>query len=161
MLKTIAKGLRELASTKIGGSASRSRGSAEGIPSILKALDKVPVHVSQGVTAVLSEFTDYLKIAEVETTKRADILARRDVALLGLQNQRAAFEQLMTLTFQERAAVIQKQFDVLDIAMQKGDLTTIKNALDGMVSVIQSSPFKSVSEMQAALGSKDFVVRLE
>jgi hypothetical protein len=30
-----------------------------------------------------------------------------------------------------------------------------------MVAVIQTSPFKTVQEMQQALGAKDFVVRLE
>lgn len=131
------------------------------IPDISKNLKNVPVPVVDGVNNVLTQMFDYLKLAETETTKRAEIFAKRDVALKTLQDQREVFEQLMTFTFQERAAVLQKQFDVLDHAMAGGELSAIKFALDGMVNVIQTSPFKSIQEMQTALGSKDFVVRLE
>ncbi|MBK1679437.1 hypothetical protein [Rhodocyclus tenuis] len=131
------------------------------IDSAIKNLGNVPVPIVDGVKEVLNGITEYLKIAEVEQTKRVDIVARRDVALQQLHNQRAAFEQLMRFTFQERAVVLQKQLDTLDFAMANGNVEVIKAALDGMVSVIQTSPFKNVQEMQAALGSKDFVVRLE
>lgn len=139
------------------------QGSKENPPidSAIKNLSNVPVPIVDGVKEVLNGITDYLKIAEVEQTKRVDILARRDIALQQLHNQRAAFEQLMSFTFQERAVVLQKQLDTLDFAMANGNVDVIKAALDGMVSVIQTSPFRNVQEMQAALGSKDFVVRLE
>jgi hypothetical protein len=144
------------AASKKGGSNLSRR-----VPEIIGSLEKVPVHVADGVQSVITEITDYLKISEIESTKRTDIIARRDIAMQTLQNQRAVFEQLMQHTFQERAAVLQKQFDALDHAMSNGDLATIDKALSGMVSVIQTSPFKSIQEMQTALGSKDFVVRLE
>ena len=137
------------------------KGASFSVPDVIKSLEKLPIHVSTGITDVISEITDYLKVAEIEATKRTEITARRDVALKALQNQRADFEQLMQHTFHERATVIQKQFDVLNFAMANGDASTVKHALDGMVAVIQTSPFKSVQEMQGALGSKDFVVRLE
>lgn len=131
------------------------------IDTALKNLNNVPLPIVDGVKEVLAGITDYLKVAEVEQTKRVDILTRRDIALQQLQNQRAAFEQLMRYTFQERAVVLQKQLDTLDRAMENGDVEVVKAALDGMVSVIQTSPFKNIQEMQAALGSKDFIVRLE
>lgn len=131
------------------------------LDSALKNLNNVPVPIVDGVKEVLTGITDYLKVAEVEQTKRVDILAKRDVALQQLQNQRAAFEQLMRFTFQERAVVLQKQLDTLDTAVANGNVEVIKAALDGMVSIIQTSPFKNAQEMQTALGSKDFVVRLE
>ncbi len=139
------------------------QGSKESPPidSAIKNLSNVPVPIVDGVKEVLNGITDYLKIAEVEQTKRVDIVARRDIALQQLHNQRAAFEQLMRFTFQERAVVLQKQLDTLDFAITNGNVEVVKAALDGMVSVIQTSPFKNVQEMQAALGSKDFVVRLE
>lgn len=124
-------------------------------------LKNVPVPIVDGVKDVFGCITDYLKVAEVEQTKRVDILAKRDVALQQLKNQRRVFEQLMQFTFQERAVVLQKQLDTLDSAMASGDLEVIKAALGGMVSVIETSPFKNIQDMQIALGSKDFVVRLE
>ncbi|MCX9157904.1 hypothetical protein OPU71_17405 [Niveibacterium sp. 24ML] len=159
-MKNLGKKLLSL--TKKGNAIpNTNRGEKPILPAVLKALEKAPTHVVDGVTNVFSQVTDYLQTAEVETTKRTEIAAKRDVAIEALQNQRTAFELLMKLTFQERAAVIQKQFDVLDRAMASGDVSTVKSALDGMVAVIQSSPFKSIQEMQMAMGSKDFVVRLE
>lgn len=154
-------GSKFLALTKSGSKLPARKGINADLPATLKALEKMPTHVVDGVVNVVTQVTDYLKTAEIESSKRVEISARRDVALEALRNQRAAFETLMQFTFQERAAVIQKQFEVLDCAMASGDVSTVKAALDGMVTVIQTSPFKSVQEMQAALGSKDFVVRLE
>jgi len=155
-------GSKFLSLAKMGSSVPATKGGGKSnLPATLKALEKMPTHVVDGVTNVFTQITDYLKIAEVETTKRTEITAKRDIAIQALQNQRAVFEQLMQFTFQERAAVIQKQFDVLDRAMASGDISTVKSALDGMVAVIQTSPFKSIQEMQTAMGSKDFVVRLE
>lgn len=159
MLNKFANGVFGFANNAKKTISSSSHGNY--VSGIVKSLDKVPLHVSDGVKSVFNDITDYLKIAEIESTKRTDIIARRDVALQSIQSQRAIFEQLMKYTFQERASVINKQFQVLDNAMLNGDLATIKNALDGMVSVIQTSPFKSIQEMQKDLNSKDFVVRLE
>ena len=124
-------------------------------------LKNVPVPIVDGVKDVFCCISDYLKVAEVEQTKRVDILAKRDIALQELKNQRGVFKQLMQFTFQERAVVLQKQLDTLDSAMASGDLDVIKAALGGMVSVIESSPFKNIQDLQIALGSKDFVVKLE
>jgi len=67
----------------------------------------------------------------------------------------------MQHTFRERALVLQKQFDALDQALAQGDPSMVDAALKSMVAVVQTSPFKTMQEMQAALGSKDFVIRLE
>lgn len=157
MLKNIATQFTRL--TKDINLSAAKNGSS--VDSAIKNLSKVPVPIVDGVKEMLNGITDYLKVAEVEQTKRVDVLAKRDVALQTLHNQRAAFEQLMKFTFQERAVVLQKQLDTLDFAMSNGSVEIIKAALDGMVSVIQTSPFKNIQEMQVALGSKDFVVRLE
>jgi hypothetical protein len=140
---------------------SNKANSSTSVESVIKNLSNVPLPIVSGVTDVINGITDYLEIAALEQTKRVDILAKRDVALQQLRNQRDAFEQLMRYTFQERAMVLQKQFETLDCAIADGSVEIVKAALDGMVSVIQTSPFKNVQEMQAALGSKDFVVRLE
>ena len=164
MLKHLAtQFLSRARDTKSKFSVSTKQANKETPPidSAIKNLSNVPIPIVDGVKEVLNGITEYLKIAEVEQTKRVEISAMRDITLQQLHNQRAAFEQLMKFTFQERAAVLQKQLDTLDFAMANGNVEVIKLALDGMVSVIQTSPFKSAQEMQAALGSKDFVVRLE
>lgn len=122
---------------------------------------KLPLPIIDGVVDIVNEVTDYLKLAEIETTKRTEITARRDVALAAIQAQRETITQLLAYTFQERAAVIQKQFETLDQAIASGDTALAAQSLNSMVSVLQTSPFKSVQEMQSMLGNKDFVVRFE
>ncbi|TYC55196.1 hypothetical protein ETQ85_14325 [Zoogloea oleivorans] len=129
--------------------------------SLISSLGGLPSHVATGVTDVVNNVTDYLKVAEQEKTKRTDIKARRDVALASIKAQRKVFSELMQYTFQERAAVLQKQFETLDKALESGNVEVAALSLNSMVSVIQSSPFKTIQEMQQALGNKDFVVRLE
>ena len=119
------------------------------------------VPLVSGVSTALTSITDYLKIAEQEKSKRTEIVAKRVVAIAAIQAQRETISELMKYTFQERAAVLQKQFDVLDHAIATGNVDVVNSSLSAMVSVIQSSPFKNVQDMQQSLGNKDFVMRLE
>lgn len=128
---------------------------------IFKNTGALPVHVVNGVTDLVTSVTDYLVFAEQEETKRTEITAQRDVTLSAIRSQRETISELMKYTFQERAAVLEKQFEVLDYALANGNVEMVSSSLNAMVNVIQTSPFKSVQEMQQALGSKDFVLRLE
>ncbi|KHO63569.1 hypothetical protein [Pseudomonas flexibilis] len=147
--------------------AAGSKKSGKGAPTsssatdLAKAMSGLPVHVVSGVTDLVGQVTDYLKIAEQEQTRRTDIIAKRDVALAAMQHQREIMSEMIRFTFQERAAVLQKQFQALDQALAENRPELVNAALNSMVNVIQSSPFKSVQEMQQALGTKDFVIRLE
>jgi hypothetical protein len=120
-----------------------------------------PERLLEGVNEMVRNVTDYLTVAEQETTKRAAIAARKEVAIESIRAQRETISELLRYTFDERAQVIRKQFEALDRALETGNVAVADSALKGMVSVIQSSPFKSIQEMQAAMGNKDFVIRLE
>lgn len=128
---------------------------------VVRAMAGLPAHVVDSVTGIVNDVTDYLKVSEYEQTKRADIAARRDAALATIKAQRENISELIQYTFQERAAVLQKQFEALDKALVDGNPDLVHVSLQSMVAVIQTSPFKSIQEMQKALGSKDFVIRLE
>jgi hypothetical protein len=127
-----------------------------------KGSNKAPSGGQQGVSEELvREAVEYLKLAEQEQTKRADISAKRDVALASIQARRDLMTLYLERTFQERAAVLSAQFAALDRAMDKGDDTQVHAALQSLVMVVQSSPFQSIQEMQQALSQKDHVIRLE
>jgi hypothetical protein len=162
MFKLMAQQARSLVG---GGKTSRKTDTghdlADTVSTVVKSMAGLPAHVVDGVTNVVSSVTDYMKVAEQEETKRTEIRARRDVALATIQAQRDTVMEMIRYTFQERALVLQKHFDVLDKALASGQTELVHTSLTGMVAVIQSSPFKNVQEMQQALGSKDFVVRLE
>lgn len=140
---------------------SSAQNAATDLPGLVKSLGGLPAHVVDGVKGMVSDVTDYLKVAQQEETKRTEITAKRDVALASIQAQRETISELIQFTFQERAATLQKQFDVLDQAMAQGNAAIVDSSLKSMVAVIQSSPFKSIQEMQQSLANKDFVIRLE
>lgn len=144
-----------------GVKSKKNSGRAAPVQDLIKSMAKLPPNVTEGVTNTISQITDYLSVAEQEKTKRTEIIAKRDIALAAMQNQRDAFMEMMRLTFQERAAVLQKQFEALDYALANGNVEAISASLNAMVSIIQTSPFKNVQEMQKSLGSQDFVIRLE
>lgn len=115
----------------------------------------------EAVNEMTRHVTAYLTVAQQETTKRAAITAQRDVALAEIQAQRATIEQLIAQSFAERSRVLDQQFRALDVALSSGRIELAQSALGAMVDLVKSSPFKSVQEMQQAMSSKDFVIRLE
>jgi hypothetical protein len=139
-------------------SPTKKKNKTSTVPEILNAL---PLDSVDGVRHVFDTVTDYLKTAEQEKTNRANIEANKEKALLAIQSQRDLIAKLIDRTFDERGAVLAKQFETLDRALAAGNIEIVQASLSGMVTVIQSSPFKSVQEMQSALGMRDFVVRLE
>jgi hypothetical protein len=157
---SLVSGFNQLQKPALSNKPSPTSGAAD-LSLLTKSLAGLPVHVVDGVKNMVSDVTDYLKVAEQEKTKRTDITAKRDVALASIRAQREAISEMIQFTFQERASTLQKQFDVLDLAMAQGNAAIVDSSLRSMVQVIQSSPFKSIQEMQQSLANKDFVIRLE
>ncbi|MBB4845220.1 hypothetical protein HNP55_003767 [Paucibacter oligotrophus] len=151
--------------SKVKNSSSKSisvvQNKSPDLLGLTKSLAGMPVHVVEGLTDVLDNALDYLRVAEEEKTKREDISAKRDAALAEIRARRDIISQLMTYTFEERAVVIKKQFDVLDRALADGNVELVNASLISMVDVVKSSPFKSIQEMQSSLANKDFTIRLE
>lgn len=140
------------------GAAKTKKPKTEDIQTVLS---NVPLDAVQGVKHVFDNVVEYLKVSELEKTNRAGIEARKTVALEQIRSQRDTINQLINRTFDERGQVLAKQFAALDHALVSGNVEVVQASLQGMVAVIQTSPFKTVQEMQQALGTKDFVVRLE
>ena len=128
---------------------------------IQTVLSHIPLDAIDGVKHVFDNVIEYLKVAELEKSNRADIDARKTVALAQIRSQRDTINLLINRTFDERGQVLAKQFAALDHALASGNIEVVQASLQGMVAVIQTSPFKTIQEMQQALGTKDFVVRLE
>lgn len=126
-----------------------------------KNLNLPPQDVVDATNEVFREVISYLNTKELEQTKRANITANRDVAIEAIRSQREVILESLRYMFEERAQVIQKQFQALDYALETGNVALADTAMKSMVNVIQSSPFKNIQEMQNAMGAKDFVVRLE
>lgn len=129
--------------------------------SVISTAGLPPAKMMDGLNQVIHEVTEYLKLAELEETKRAEISARRDVAIESIRSQRELISEFLEYTFAERAQVISKHFEALDHALASGNVAVADAALKGMVGVIQSSPFKFLQDMQTAMRDKNFTMRLE
>jgi hypothetical protein len=124
-------------------------------------LVNLPAHVVTGATDIVTQVTNYLTFAQQEKTKRADITARRDVAIAEIQKQREVLLHAIDRTFQERAAVLQGQLDALEFAVKAGNVEIVALSLQSMVHVIQTSPFNNFNEVKKLLTDKDSVLRLD
>lgn len=114
-----------------------------------KALKLSPDMLVDTLSKVTDAAKEYSIVREQEVTKRADIAARRDVALAQIQGHRDVLLYALERVFKERAAVLTKQFEVLDGGLASGDAVRVQAALDSIVDVLQSSPFPPMAELRA------------
>lgn len=123
------------------------------IANTLKKSSNVPQHLQDTTQDMVSRITEYMQIREIEQTKREEIVAQKEVALAAINTQKELILDCMRHCFAERAAVLQKNFKVIDTALEKGDLSMLNLALSSMVQVIQSSPFQAIQQVVEAKGT--------
>jgi len=112
----------------------------------------------QCLNDVMQAWTEYLKVAEEEKTKRCDIKAREKVDVAEIQAKRDLLIGYFERSFDERAKNFQVLFQAVDRAMTSGDNQQLGLALHAITDLAKSSPFKdlaSLSGVQAALGDPD------
>jgi hypothetical protein len=119
-----------------------------------------PLNFMEGFSGVVKDVTDYLKVSEIENTKRTEIISRRDVALASIQSNREILKDLIKHTFDERAMVIKSQIDALEIALKNDNFNLASISLQSMITVVQSSPFKTIDEMSMSLRDSNFILKL-
>lgn len=121
------------------------------IQAILKKAPDIPVQAAQSSFEMLvSSWTEYKKIAEVEGTKRAAISAFKEVKLGQIGSQRAVLEQYLAKIFEERATTIHNFFEVLDKGIETGDSSLISNAIGAIVDITKQSPLAGARELIGA-----------
>ncbi|WP_448380816.1 hypothetical protein [Gloeomargarita sp.] len=109
---------------------------------------------------MISAYTEYLKIAEQEQTKREQIRTWKETHLAQIQTLRAALITYLERAFDERKAYFQEAFARLDQAMAQGDNQQVALLLDHMLKVAQASPFRDLANLahvKTALADPDYV----
>lgn len=91
---------------------------------------------------IVSAWSDYKKIAEVESTRREEISAWKEVTLFSLQAQRDTLRQYLEHTFSERALMIRETFNVLDKGIEGNNYELVNKALDTIVTIAKTSPLE-------------------
>ena len=113
------------------------------------------------VTAqVVKSVVDYYQTREQETTKRAQIAADLSRDLAELELAREAITVYMDKAFDERKVQFDRLFRVLDQAQRECDTQGMSATLDALVTLAQSSPFKSLAEIRRLTRTSGFVMEL-
>ncbi len=109
---------------------------------------------------VIQAWTEYLKTAEAEKTKRHDIAAWEKVTLAEIKAKRDFLVGYLEHSFDERAKNFQSLFQTVDQAVSSGDNQQLGLALHAIVDLAKSSPFKDLADLstvKAALDDPDHV----
>lgn len=98
---------------------------------------------------LILEAGEVRKFEEAQRTQRADIAARRDVAIASIEAQRAAIQAYLDKSFDERRENFSKLFDVVDHALATDNMQELAMSLQGVLTLAQSSPFKDLQTVEA------------
>jgi len=103
---------------------------------------------------LISAYTDYLKIAEQEQTKRCEIKAREKERLAEINCQREFLIRYLEQSFDERAKNFCSLFAIVDSAITSGNNEQLALTLNSITEIAKSSPFKelaNLADVRAAL----------
>ncbi|MBR6283012.1 MAG: hypothetical protein IKR25_01790 [Muribaculaceae bacterium] len=105
-----------------------------------------PSDVLGAIKAIANAARDAQKFSEIQETKREKIRAQRDADIAMIRAQRDAIVLYLERTFDERRAIFQKQFDIVDKAIERGDNQMLSLALQQINDLAASSPFKALTD---------------
>lgn len=111
-----------------------------------------PLQAAEAFGQLVSAWKEYKITKEVETTKRAQIAAWRDIELSRLDHQRGLLESYLKQTFQERRTVIEGMFHTLDQGIANGDNQLVSMAMQSIISTVQTSPLQGVKQIIEDMG---------
>jgi ribonucleotide reductase alpha subunit len=107
---------------------------------------------------LVSAYTDYLKIAEQEQTKRREIDAWEKTTVAKINTLREFLIGYLDKSFDERAENFRSLFAVVDNAISSGNNEQLALTLNSITEIAKSSPFKELANLanvQAALEDPD------
>ena len=118
------------------------------------------VNPMQCLSELTNAYTEYLKVAEAEQTQRREIEANEKVAIAKIHAQRDLLMAYLDRSFDERARNFRFLFEVVDQAITNGNNEQLGKALDSIVEIAKSSPFKDLANLnsvRAALNDPNHV----
>ncbi len=110
---------------------------------------------SAGGLQVITEVIDYLKLAQVEETKRQMIAAQRDVLVRAIESEKELIEKYFQERFRERATALGELFTMLRSAVDKGDITIVDRTLAAILGILQDSPLRDLENFRSWFYSPD------
>ena len=114
---------------------------------ILNITKPSPAQATQGINILIDAWKENKKIHEVETTKRADIQARKEVELERIQSQTKLLELYFENVFSERKQMISGMFDALDRGIETDNFDLTQQSLGSIVAIAKESPLAGIQSL--------------
>jgi septal ring factor EnvC (AmiA/AmiB activator) len=109
----------------------------------------------QSLQETVSAYTNYLKIAEEEKTKRRDIEAWEKTIIAQINAQRDLLIGYLERSFDERAINFRALFTVVDSAISSGNNEQLALTLNSITELAKSSPFKELANLNQVRAALD------
>lgn len=112
----------------------------------------------QSIQEMVSAYTEYLKIAEEQKTKRRGIEAWEKTTIAQIYAQRDLLIGYLDRSFDERAKNFHALFTIIDSAIASGNNEQLALTLNSITELAKSSPFKDLANLnnvRAALDDPD------
>jgi hypothetical protein len=101
----------------------------------------------QSLQETVSAYTNYLKVAEEEKTKRRDIEAWEKTTISQINAQRDLLIGYLERSFDERTTNFRALFTVVDSAISSGNNEQLALTLNSITELAKSSPFKDLANL--------------
>ena len=119
---------------------------------------KTPLAALDIVNNIVNASREVAKFTEEQITKRCEIEKEKQIAIAEIQKQRDVLLLYLEKTFDERKSQFSKFFDIVDHALQSGNMQELAVGLDNINRLANSSPFKNLTDLNsvsAALENKN------
>ena len=109
----------------------------------------------QCLNDIVTSCTEYLKIQEQEKAKRQEITTREKITIAEIQAKRDLLINSLECSFDERAKNFNSLFQLVERAIDNEDNQQLSLALQGIITLAQSSPFDSLTDLSRVKAALD------
>jgi hypothetical protein len=120
----------------------------------------LPLAAGADAMAVITAGLDYLRVREVEQTKRAYIAAKRDVLLSAITAERDLLQYYFAQRFAERRAALEHLYQALERGIHDQNDRVIDGALSGILDILKDNPLQDLETFRKRWEDPDFIVEL-
>ena len=113
------------------------------------------VNPAECLQQMVSAYTEYMKGAQQEQTKRREIDAWEQTTIAKISAQRNLLMEYLDRSFDERAESFRSLFCIVDRALTAGNNEQLALALNSITEIAKSSPFKDLANLAAVQAALD------
>ena len=103
--------------------------------------------VTSALSTLNQEVCETIKFCEVQQTKREKIKADASIKIAQINAMTASIKNYLDRSFDERSKIFNNYFNVLDAAIEKGDMSLMASTLQSINNLAASSPFKDLNDL--------------